>query len=91
MFLTLVYLFIYLAALGLDCFQRAFSSFGEQGLLVAVASLVLGHMGSRRWASVVVAHKLSCPEAHGIIPDQGWMEPMSPALAGEFLTIGSPG
>ena len=36
-------LFIYLAALGLHCFQRAFSSVGKQRLLVAVASLVLEH------------------------------------------------
>jgi len=43
LFLTLVYLFIYLAALGLHCFQRAFSSFGKQRLLVAAASLVLEH------------------------------------------------
>ena len=43
LFLMLVYLVIYLAALGLHCFQRAFSGFGKQGLLIAVASLVLEH------------------------------------------------
>ena len=30
-------------------------------------------------ASVVVAHRLSCPEAHGIFQDQG-LNPLSPAL-----------
>ena len=46
-----IYLFIYLAALGLGCWVRAFSSCGEQGLLfvvvrgllIAVASLVVEH------------------------------------------------
>ena len=70
-----IYLFIYLflAVLGLRCCARAFSSCGERGLLfiavhrllIAVASLV-GSMGSRRmgfsscgtWASVVVARGL---------------------------------
>ena len=52
-FLKIVYLFIYLfmAALGLCCCERAISSCGEQGLLfvvvrgllIAVASLVSGH------------------------------------------------
>ena len=49
------------------------------GLLIVVASLVLGH---RFWAhglqqlqhagSVAVALRLSCSEACGIFPDQGW-------------------
>ena len=46
-----IYLFIYLAALGLHCCARAFSSCGERGLLfvavrgllIAVASLVVEH------------------------------------------------
>ena len=52
-FLKFIYLFIYLslAALGLCCCARAFSSCGERGLLfvvvpgflIAVASLVVGH------------------------------------------------
>ena len=47
----LFYLFIFLAALGLHCCARAFSSCSERGLLfvvvhrllIAVASLVVGH------------------------------------------------
>ena len=39
-----IYLFLFLAASGLHCCARAFSSCGEQGLLfVAVASLVAEH------------------------------------------------
>ena len=41
------------------------------------------------WASVTVAHGLSCPLACGIFPDG--IEPVSPALAGRFLTTGPPG
>ena len=41
------------------------------GLLIAVASLVLEHRLSGGWASVVVAHVLSCPAACGVFPDQG--------------------
>ena len=89
LFLTLVYLFIWL--------HWVFTA--SRGLSLVLASrgfslqwlLLFWSMGSRQWASVVVAHKLRCPAAHGILPDQGWMEPVSPALAGEFLTIGPPG
>ena len=41
-------------------------------------------------AGSVAAHRFSCPSACGIIPDQG-LNPWSPALAGGFLTAGSPG
>ena len=40
--------------------------------------------------SVVVAHRLSCSAACGIFPGPG-LEPMSPALAGGFLTTAPPG
>ena len=50
-----------------------FSSCGEQqcGLLTAVASLVGEHGLKDMWASVVVAHGLSCSAARGIFPSQG--------------------
>ena len=81
------YLFIYLflAALGLCCCTRAFSSCSEQeplfvavrGPLTAVASPAVEH-GPRRpcvsscgsWASAAVAHRLSCCAACGILLDQ---------------------
>ena len=66
-FINLFILFIlFLAALGLCCCARAFSSCGEQGLLfvavrgllIVVASLV-GARALGMWASVVVARRLS--------------------------------
>ena len=72
---------LFLAVLGLRCWafsEWAFSDCSEQGLifvvvhglLIAVASVVEYRLWGM-WASVVVAHRLSCPEAHGIFPDQG--------------------
>ena len=73
-----IYLFLFLAALGLHCRALAFSSCGERGYssLWCVGFslwwlLLLWRMGSRVRASVVVAHRLSCPAACGIFPDQG--------------------
>ena len=68
LFLILITLFIlFLAALGLRCCTRAFSSCGEwrllflavRGLLTAVASLCCGARALGVQASVVVAHGLS--------------------------------
>ena len=42
------------------------------------------------WASVIVAHWLSCSEACRIFPDQG-IKPVSLAPWGGFLTTGPPG
>ena len=39
------------------------------------------------WASVVATHRLSCPTARRIFLDKE-SKPMSPALAGRFLTTG---
>ena len=69
------YSFIYfLAALGLCCCTRAFSSCGEQGLLfiavcgllIAVSSLVAEHGLQGTRASVVVAHGLSSCGLRGL-------------------------
>ena len=67
-----------MAALGLRCCARAFSSCGEWGLLfVAVRGLLISVASRcRAWAvgaqaSVVVAQGLSCSAACGIFPDQG--------------------
>ena len=38
--------------------------------------------------SVVVVHKLSCPEACGNLVPGPEIEALSPALAGRFLTTG---
>ena len=75
-----IYLFIlFLAASGLSC--------GAWPLCCSVpASLWLWHVGL-----VVVAHRLSCPVACGILIPRPGIEPMSPALEGWFLTTGPPG
>ena len=79
-----------------------FSSCGDRALLF-LAGCQLSHCsgfqttGSKMcrlrqlWLmdSVVVAHRLNCSMACGILLDQG--EPTSPALAGGFLSTVSPG
>ena len=67
-----------MAALGLHCCTRAFSSCGQQGLLFIVICGLLTVVASlaaapRPWSvgSVVVAHGLSYPEVCGIFPDEG--------------------
>ena len=72
--------------LGLHCCTLGFSSCGKWGLLfvallgllVAVASFMgalgcsgFGSCHLQRAGSVVVAHRLICPAAYGIFPDQG--------------------
>ena len=60
-------------------------------LLVAVASLVADHRLHSVQASEVEAHDLSCPAACGILVPGLGIEPVSPVLAGGFLTTGPPG
>ena len=67
LFFLNLFIYLFLAALGLPCWTRAFSSCGErgllfvavQGLLIAVASLVVEHRALGAQASVVVARGLS--------------------------------
>ena len=54
--------------------------------LILIYLAVSGLMGS-----LVVACRLSCPTALGILIPSPEIEPMSPALQGEFLTTGPPG
>ena len=87
-----------LVALGLCCCVPAAPGSFEQGLLSS-CGMQASHCGGvpcwdlwalHTWASVVVMHGLSCPKACGIFPDQG-SNLCPPALAGGFLTTGSPG
>ena len=70
-----IYLFsfkfcLFLGALGLCCYEQAFSSCGMQtspcGGFSSCGAWVLGCAGS-----IVVAHRVSCPTACGIFLDQG--------------------
>ena len=73
--LLFIYLFIYLfmAVLGVRFCARASSSCGKWGpLFIAMRGpLLLRSTGSRRAGSVVVAHGPSRSTACGILPDQG--------------------
>ena len=70
--------------------SRGYSLLVVCGLLVAVASFVVEPRLSCAWASVIAARGLRCLVACGIFPDTG-IEPVSPALAGQFLTTGPSG
>ena len=88
----------FLATLSLRCHMWAFSSCGEwRPLFVAMRSSHCGGFSCGVQASVVAAQRLSvcgtwtqflCSMWH---PPRPGTEPMSPALAGGFLTTGSPG
>ena len=77
---------IYLPVLGLHFYEMTFSSCSERGcslalvhgLLTALASLVAEHELQGAWAQL--------PHSMWDLPGSG-MEPVSPSLAGEFLTI----
>ena len=55
-------------------------------LLTAVASLDAEHRLYDTQASVVVAHRPSCSEAGEILIPEPGIKPVSPALAGGFLS-----
>ena len=98
-FFKLIYLFIYLflAALGLRFCVRSFSSCGKRGpLFIAVrgpltivASLVAEHrLQTRRLSSC--GSRAQLPRGMWDLPRPG-LEPVSPALAGRFSTTVPPG
>ena len=72
------FIYLFLAALGLRCCMRLslVAASGGYPLLQRAGFslqwlLLLWSMGSRCTGSVVVAHRLSCSVACGILPDQG--------------------
>ena len=50
-----------------------------------------GFLWLRLAGSLIAAHGLSCPAAFGILVLQPGIEPISPALEGEFFTTGPRG
>ena len=60
------------------------------GLLIPVASSCPGAWALGRLDSVVVALRLSCSAACRILGPRPGVEPVCPALAGEFSTTGPP-
>ena len=69
--LLLFYLFMAVPGLSLVAASRGYSAVVVLGLLIAMLFL-LRSLGSRVWASVIVAHGLSCPTACGIFSNHGW-------------------
>ena len=92
--LSCIYLFM--AALGLRCCTRAFSSCGKQGLLSSCGALASHCSGFSCWGLWALECKLSCG-ARAQLPLDTWslhgpgIECTCPALAGGFLTTGPPG
>ena len=98
-------MYLFLAALGLRCCTRAFSSCGKRGLIfVAVRGPLIGvpslcfrarALGAR--ASVVVARGLSSCGTWSYLLCGMWdppgpgIEPVYPTLAGRFSTTVPPG
>ena len=87
---------LFSSVLGLGCCGRAFSSWDEPGFTLQCGGRD-SHCGGFScevqtlgvWVSVVLVHRPSCL-CMWDLPRPG-IEPTSPALAGEFLTNGSPG
>ena len=88
-YLWLCWVFISVRGLSLVAASGGHSSLRCAGLSL-LRPVPLRSTGSRRAGSVVVAHRLSCSVACGIFPDQD-LNPVSPALAGGFLTTAPPG
>ena len=72
-------------ALSVLCCEQAFSSCSEQGLRF------VGVHRFKSTDSAVEVHSLSSSAASGSFLVQPGIEPVSPALAGRFLTTGPPG
>ena len=98
LFIFLSPLFLYfLAVLGLRCCVRAFSSCGQPGppsdcgVSSYCKALALAHelRSLQHTSSVVGAHGLSCSAACGSFRQE--IQPVSPALAGRFLSTVPPG
>ena len=74
-----LFIYLFLAALGLSCCTQAFSSCEEQGLLSSCSAQVsyCGDFSCCRtwtlgiWASVAAVHRLSCSAACGILLEKG--------------------
>ena len=84
------YLFIYLAVLGLHCCACAFSSCGKRRLLSSGGAWASHCSGFPYCRACVLGAGALLPLGIWNLPGPG-IKPMSPVLAGGFLTIGQPG
>ena len=90
------FLSFFLSVLGLLCCTQAFSSCGEQGLLSCNAqfphcSVLLQSTGSGHLASVVAVCRLRYSTAQHVESSGPETTPVSPVLAGRFLSTMPPG
>ena len=98
-FIFIIYLFIYLflAVLGLRFCARAFSSCGERGPLFIAVCGPLTVAASLAAEHRLQTHRLSSCGSRAQLLRGMWdlpgpgLEPMSPALAGRFSTTAPPG
>ena len=85
MYLCPCWVFITACGLSLVVASGSYSLVAVHRLQIA-GLLLLQSKGSRHVGSTVVVHRLSCPVACGILVPRPGIEPMSPVLAGRFLT-----
>ena len=79
-YFCLCWVFLMLHAIVLQLRELGFSL--QLWLLIVVASLALECWLQSVQAPVVVAHRLNCPVAHGVLVPRPGIQPVSPALAG---------
>ena len=91
------FIYLFMVTLSLHCVMQTFSSCSNRGLLFVVVRGLFVVVASRCEAqapgaqtSVAVVHGLGCSEALWNLSRLG-IEPMSPALAGGFLSTVPPG
>ena len=75
---------------GFGCAESSLhhAGFSDWGTDFSGGTRVLGHVGSEAagaWATLVVAHLLSCPVMCDILVLRSGIEPTPPALQGGFL------
>ena len=90
-FFSILFIYLYLAVLGLHCFAQAFSNCSEWLLCCKAQALGAQVQQLQHVGSVDATCRLSCLAACGIFPDQGWIEPVSLALTGGLLFTALPG
>ena len=90
-FRIIILVFIYLAVSGLGWGMQDLHCIMRDVSLQCTDSLVMSHRLQSTWASLLVAHELSCSTTRRIVVLQPVIKPTSPALQGRFLTTGPPG
>ena len=89
LFFKILFIYLFMAVLGLRFCAGAFSSCGKRGPLTIAGSLVVEHrLQTRKLSNCGSRAQLLCGMWN--LPRPG-LEPVSPALAGKFSTTAPPG